>query len=72
MRLFGKKYKCQTCGAKFDSESKLTEHSKMHVQAASQQAVDTFKCATCGVTFTSEAELDEHMRKAHLDFVDLE
>lgn len=72
MGLFGKKYRCQTCGAKFDSEGRLTEHAKTHVQAAPQQAVDTFKCATCGATFTSEAQLDEHMKKAHLDFVDLE
>ncbi len=31
MRLFGRKeYKCATCGAKFDSEEKLTEHGKAH------------------------------------------
>ena len=72
MGLFGKKYKCQTCGAKFDSEGKLTEHAKKHMQAASKQAIDTFRCATCGATFATEAQLDEHMKKAHLDFVDLE
>jgi hypothetical protein len=32
MRLWGKKeYKCATCGAKFESQDKLTEHSKAHV-----------------------------------------
>jgi hypothetical protein len=30
--IFGKKYRCETCGAKFDSQDKLSEHSKTHVQ----------------------------------------
>jgi C2H2-type zinc finger protein len=30
--IFGKKYKCETCGAKFDSQDKLSEHTKTHVQ----------------------------------------
>ena len=69
---FGRKQKCQMCGAEFDSESKLMEHTKMHAQASSQQAAGTFKCATCGAVFTSEANLDEHTRKAHMDFADLD
>ncbi len=32
MRLFGKKYRCETCGAKFDSQDKLSEHNKVHAQ----------------------------------------
>ena len=71
MGFFGKKFKCQTCGAKFDSERELTEHMKMHLQASSEQAADAFKCATCGATFTSEAQLDEHTRKDHVDYADL-
>lgn len=32
MRLFGRKeYVCAACGAKFDSQEKLTEHGKAHV-----------------------------------------
>jgi len=69
--LFGRKHRCQTCGAKFDSEGKLMEHAKLHTQASSQQAAGTFKCATCGATFASEAHLDEHTRKDHVDFADL-
>jgi DNA-directed RNA polymerase subunit RPC12/RpoP len=69
--LFGEKHGCQICGAEFDSESKLMEHAKMHMQASSQQAADAYKCATCGAAFTSEAHLDEHTRKAHMDFADL-
>ena len=72
MGLFGKKYKCETCGAKFDSEGKLTEHAKTHMQASSQQTAGAFKCATCGASFASEAHLDEHTRKAHMDFANLE
>lgn len=31
MKLWGRKeYACAACGAKFDSESKLNEHSKAH------------------------------------------
>jgi len=31
MKLFGRKeYACATCGAKFDSQDKLTEHGKAH------------------------------------------
>jgi DNA-directed RNA polymerase subunit RPC12/RpoP len=69
--LFGEKPICQTCGAEFDSGSMLIEHAKMHMQASSQRAADTYKCSTCGAAFTSEAHLDEHTRKAHMDFVDL-
>jgi DNA-directed RNA polymerase subunit RPC12/RpoP len=68
---FGRKKKCQTCGAEFDSEGKLMEHAKMHMQTSSQRGADTYNCATCGAAFTSEAHLDEHTRKAHLDFFDL-
>ncbi|MBI3022368.1 MAG: C2H2-type zinc finger protein [Thaumarchaeota archaeon] len=65
MGLFGKKYKCEACGAKFDSEAKLMEHSKTtHMQASAQQ-MSSFKCNTCGATFKSQAELMEHSTKAH-------
>jgi predicted nucleic acid-binding Zn ribbon protein len=30
--IFGRKYRCETCGAKFDSQEKLTEHTKTHIQ----------------------------------------
>jgi DNA-directed RNA polymerase subunit RPC12/RpoP len=63
MGLFGKKFKCQTCGAKFDSEAKLHEHAEIHAQ----EAAKSFKCATCGAAFTSEAELDKHTRDAHME-----
>lgn len=69
--LFGRKQKCQTCGAKFDSETKLMEHAKVHTLASSQRAADTYRCATCGATFASEAHLDVHTRKAHVDSLNL-
>ena len=71
MRLFGRKHRCQTCGAEFDSEDKLKDHAKMHIQASSQPAAATFKCATCGATFNSEDHLDAHTRKDHVDFANL-
>lgn len=31
MKLFGRKeYRCATCGAKFESQEKLSEHSRAH------------------------------------------
>ncbi len=53
-------YKCDTCGASFDSKEELMEHSEVHLKAQGQ-----FKCPTCGATFGSQAELMEHNRKAH-------
>jgi len=61
---FGKKYKCETCGAKFSTESELMAHGKMHVGAAQQPAAG-FKCDACGMTFKSQAELMEHSKKMH-------
>jgi uncharacterized C2H2 Zn-finger protein len=62
MGLFGKKYKCDTCGASFKSQNELMEHSKMHMQG-SQPA--SFKCQTCGMSFATQAELKQHAQKAH-------
>jgi uncharacterized C2H2 Zn-finger protein len=67
---FGKKYTCDTCGAKFSSESELMEHSKkMHPMPAQQSGLSTqvqqFKCKTCGMAFGSQAELMEHSKRAH-------
>jgi hypothetical protein len=30
---FGKKFKCDTCGAKFSTDAELKEHAKMHAPA---------------------------------------
>jgi hypothetical protein len=36
MGLFGRKdYKCEICGAKFDSQVKLTEHNQVHTEPMS-------------------------------------
>ena len=34
MGLFGKKYKCSTCGARFKTEVEMMEHAKMHTNQA--------------------------------------
>jgi uncharacterized Zn finger protein len=66
---FGKKFKCETCGAKFSTEAELKEHGKTHAQPASGSAhsvqATTFKCETCGMTFNSQAELMDHNKRAH-------
>ncbi len=64
MGLFGKKYKCDTCGAKFDSQDKLMEHGKMHMQTSAQTTA-SFKCSSCGMSFGSQNELMERSKKAH-------
>lgn len=50
-------YKCETCGATFDSQEELDQHnSTMHSQ---------YRCAHCGQVFNSEAEREEHNRAMH-------
>jgi len=64
---FGKKYKCDACGAKFSTETELMEHQKTHTmsgQSASKQ-VQQFKCKTCGMMFDSQPDLAEHTKRAH-------
>ena len=64
---FGKKYKCDACGAKFSTESELMEHKKTHMmpgQSTSTQ-VQQFKCKTCGMVFDSQPDLAEHTKRAH-------
>lgn len=34
MGLFGKKYKCDTCGTSFKSQNELMEHAKLHMQTS--------------------------------------
>lgn len=50
-------YKCEECGAIFNSEAALEDHNRsMHSR---------FKCEACGQTFNSESELEAHNRVAH-------
>ena len=50
-------YKCQECGATFNSQAALEEHNRsMHSR---------FTCEACGQVFHSENELEVHNRVAH-------
>ena len=50
-------YKCETCGATFNSEAELEQHNRtMHSR---------YTCEACGQTFNSEAELEAHNRQMH-------
>jgi len=63
---FGKKYKCDTCGAKFSTEAQLMEHQKTHMRPAQAATpAQQFKCQTCGMVFDSQAALMEHSKRAH-------
>jgi DNA-directed RNA polymerase subunit RPC12/RpoP len=50
-------YKCQACGAAFNSEAELEQHNRT--------AHSQYKCEACGATFTSESELQDHNRSMH-------
>ncbi len=64
MGLFGKKYKCATCGAAFNSEAELQGHGKMHMQRAATASA-AFSCNACGVSFQAESELKRHAQSVH-------
>jgi DNA-directed RNA polymerase subunit RPC12/RpoP len=50
-------YKCEACGATFDTKAELEQHNRMtHSQ---------YTCEACGQTFNSEAELEAHNRQMH-------
>lgn len=50
-------YKCQECGATFNSQAALEEHNRsMHSR---------YTCDACGQVFHSENELEVHNRVAH-------
>ena len=64
MGLFGKKYKCNTCGASFKSEKELMEHSKVHMRQSGSNLA-SFNSAACGITFATEGELRQHNQRVH-------
>ena len=50
-------YKCEECGATFNSQAELEKHNRtMHSR---------YTCEACGQTFNSEADLDAHNRQMH-------
>lgn len=53
-------YKCNTCGASFNSQEELMSHGKMHMKGGQQ-----LKCDACGSRFASQTDLMEHAKKAH-------
>jgi len=72
MGLFdSKKFKCETCGAKFKTQEELMEHGKIHMSTSTGGMTGTkmqtqeFECKACGMKFRSQAELMEHSRKSH-------
>lgn len=66
---FGKKFKCDTCGAKFSTEAELKEHSKVHMtpmaSSGPMQQAMSFKCDACGLSFGTQAQLMDHSKRAH-------
>jgi transposase-like protein len=50
-------YKCNECGATFNSKAELEQHNRtVHSR---------YTCEACGQTFTSESELEAHNRQMH-------
>jgi DNA-directed RNA polymerase subunit RPC12/RpoP len=50
-------YKCEECGATFNSEEERERHNRM--------THSRYTCEDCGEMFGSEAELESHNRMAH-------
>ncbi|HII41064.1 MAG TPA: hypothetical protein HA326_07620 [Thermoplasmata archaeon] len=64
MSLFGKKFECQACGMKFNSEAELRQHGAVHM--APKPAVPQGpSCPACGVSFRSQDELKAHAQQHH-------
>jgi DNA-directed RNA polymerase subunit RPC12/RpoP len=62
MGLFGKKYKCDNCGAAFGSQNELMTHSKIHMQASKPAGI---ACQACGMSFQTQAEFQQHQQSMH-------
>jgi DNA-directed RNA polymerase subunit RPC12/RpoP len=50
-------YKCEECGATFNSEAEREQHNR--------RVHSRYTCEACGQTFGSEAELESHNRMVH-------
>jgi DNA-directed RNA polymerase subunit RPC12/RpoP len=70
---FGKKFKCDTCGAKFSTEAELKGHGKMHMQTTASKGpsmeATSFKCSACGLSFSSQTDLTAHEKRAHQEIM---
>jgi len=67
MGWFGKKIKCEACGAKFKTEAELADHAKRHRTAAKENDTGSglVPCETCMEELESQAELQEHIKQFH-------
>lgn len=67
MDWFGKKFKCDACGAKFKSEAELMDHAKSHKTAAAENDTGSglFSCDQCMEEFESKGELQDHAKQFH-------
>ncbi len=50
-------YRCEECGATFNSQAALEQHNRT--------THSRFTCEACGQTFSSERELEEHNTQMH-------
>ena len=64
---FGKKFKCEECGAKFKTEAELGTHAKRHVKVTAENDTGSglLPCSTCMEEFETPAELQEHVKQFH-------
>ena len=67
MGWFGKKFKCEACGAKFKGEAELADHAKTHKTAAKENDTGNglVPCESCMEEFETETELKEHVKQFH-------
>ncbi len=65
MGWFGKKFKCEACGAKFKTEAELADHAKTHKAAENDAGSGLYPCETCMEEFESRGELQAHIKQFH-------
>lgn len=58
MILFGKKYECSICGAKFKTEKELLDDMEKHKQGI-------FRCEACNEDFADEGSMKIHRARDH-------
>jgi hypothetical protein len=71
MGWFGKKFKCEACGAKFKTEGELADHAKTHAGGQGgkggqgQGQAGAFECDICMEFFDTAGELKAHKKEFH-------
>jgi len=53
-------FRCQTCGAEYNTQKELEDH-----QRTAHQGAQGLQCSECGMTFPTRTQLEEHKQLEH-------